>query len=121
MQERDLRNRLHLSVRSKLETAAVSVREIELSERAKASARKSFEIIQAGYAEGRNSVTDLVDAQNTMLTSELSAALAKYQFVIDFLSLERATGRFHFLDTMDGRQSFLARLKKHMTALPESN
>ncbi len=114
MEEKDLRNRLHLSVRVNLETAAVSAREIELADRARASAKKSFDIIQAGYAEGRNSVTDLVDAQNTLVVSEQNAALAKYQFVIDFLTLERSIGRFHFLETPEEKKSFLNRLQKYM-------
>lgn len=118
MQEQDLRNRLHLSVRSNLETAAVSAREIELSEEARDSAKKSFEIIQAGYAEGRNSVTDLIDAQNAMTTSERNAALAKYQFVIDFLNLERSIGRFHFLSTPGEKQLFLTRLREYMVTDP---
>lgn len=121
MQEKDLRNRLHLSVRSNLETAAVSAREIELSEQARESAKKSFDIIQAGYAEGRNSVTDLIDAQNAMTTSERNAALAKYQFVIDFLNLERSMGRFHFLSTTGEKQHFLSRLKRFMADASEKD
>lgn len=121
MEERDLRNRLHFSVRSNLETAAVSAREIDLAERAKGAAKKSFEIVQAGYAEGRNSVTDLVDAQNAMVASEQNAALSKYQFVIDFITLERAIGRYHFLDSPEAKQSFLTRLRQHMKDQPTDN
>ena len=121
MQEKDLRNRLHLSVHSNLETAAVSAREIELAELARDSAKKSFEIIQAGYAEGRNSVTDLIDAQNAMTTSERNASLAKYQFVIDFLVLERSIGRFHFLSAQNEKEEFLSRLRDYMSADPNKD
>lgn len=118
MEQKDLRIRLHLNVRSGLETAAVSAREIELAESARVSAKKSFEIIQAGYAQGRNSVTDLVDAQNAMLTSELNATLSRYQFVIDFLALERSIGRFHFLDSPEQKKQFISRLREHMEIKP---
>lgn len=121
MEEKDLRNRLHFSVRSNLETAAVSAREIDLAKRARISARKSFEIVQAGYAEGRNSVTDLVDAQNAMVASEQNAAISKYQFVIDFLTLERAIGRYHFLDAPEERKRFLTRLRNYMADQPGEN
>lgn len=114
LQERHLRNQLHLSVRSRLEASAVSAREIDLAKRALASARRSFGIIQAGYAEGRNSVTDLVDAQNAMVSSERQAALSRYQFVIDFISLERAVGRFYFLESQGGKKIFLQRLRTYM-------
>jgi len=77
IEEKKLRNQFHLNVRSSLETAAVSAREIDLSQRGLAAALKNFEIVQAGYAEGRNSVTDLIDAQNVKVRSELAAASAK--------------------------------------------
>lgn len=114
MEEKKLRNQLYFNVRSGLETAAVSAREIHLSQRGLAAALKNFEIVQAGYAEGRNSVTDLIDAQNAKLNSERAEASAKYQFVLDFLKLERAMGRFHFLDSAEGKLSFLTRLTTHM-------
>jgi len=114
MEEKKMQNQFHLNVRSSLETAAVSAREIDLSERGLVSALKSFEIVQAGYAEGRNSVTDLIDAQNAKVRSERSAASAKYQFVLDFLEMERAMGRFHFLDPPDRKQVFLSRLTEYM-------
>ncbi|SMD02432.1 Outer membrane protein TolC [Desulfocicer vacuolatum DSM 3385] len=116
MEEKNLRSRLHLEVRSRLQTAAVSAREIDLAERSRRSAKKSFEIIQAGYAQGRNSVTDLVDAQNAMVTSERSAALSKYQFVLDFLSLERAIGGFYFLKSPEQKAHFMDELRKYMAA-----
>ena len=119
--QRNLKNQLHLNVRSKLETAAVSAREIELAETGLAAALKNFEIIQAGYAEGRNSVTDLVDAQNAKLRSEQAASSAKYQFVLDFLEMERAMGRFHFLETPEQKSEFLTRLRQYMEPVPTLN
>lgn len=121
MEEKDLRNRLHLNVRSNLETAAVSVKEIELAQNARVSANKSFQVTQAGYAEGRNSIADLVDAQNTMVNSERNAAIARYQFVIDFITLERSIGRFYFLDTPEEKQLFMTRLRDHMAVKPQEN
>jgi outer membrane protein TolC len=117
MEEKNLRNRFDLGVRSSMETATVSAREIALSEKRLAAAQKSFEIVQAGYAEGRNSVTDLIDAQNDKVSSEHAAASAKYQFVLDFLEMERAIGRFHFLDSLEEKQAFLDRLHHFMATV----
>jgi len=118
LEEKNLKNQIHLYVRSSLETAAVSAREISLADNRLAAARKSFDIVQAGYAQGRNSVTDLIDAQNTRVSSERDAASAKYQFVIDFLEMERATGRFYFLESPEEKQAFLQRLKAHLATTP---
>jgi outer membrane protein len=119
IEQRNLRNQLHLNVRSSLETAAVAAREIALADTRLAAAMKSFEIVQAGYAEGRNSLTDLIDAQDARVSSERAAALAKYQFVLDFLEMERAVGRFYFLESPEEKQAFLHRLNMFMAANPE--
>lgn len=115
LQEKNLRNQLHLRIRSNLETAAVSAREIRLSRLGLQSARKNFEIIQAGYSEGRNTIADLIDAQNAQISAERGEAVAKYQFVLDFLLLERSVGNFAFLATPNEKEDFLFRLETHMT------
>ena len=114
LEEKNLQNQQHFKVRSSLETAAVSAREIQLSKQGLTAARKNFNIIQAGYAEGRNTIADLIDAQNASLSSELGAQVARYQFVLDFLELERAMGRFHFLEPPGKKNLFLVRLREHM-------
>ncbi len=121
LQERNMVNQYHMNTCAKLETAAVSAREIDLAQTRHAAALKSFEIIQAGYAEGRNSVTELIDAQNAKLGSEQALASARYQFVLDLLEMERATGRFYFLDTPDEKQAFFNRLKEHMETTLKDN
>ncbi len=117
VEEKNLQNQQHLKVRSSLETAAVSAREIRLSKQGLTAARKNFDIIQAGYAEGRNTIADLIDAQNARLNSEWGAQVSRYQFVLDFLELERAMGRFHFLDTPEKKDLFLVRLREHMETI----
>ena len=78
------------------------------------AANKNFDIVQAGYSEGRNTIADLIDAQNSKTSSERAAAIAKYQFVLDCLMLERSIGRFHFLDTPEEKAHFLSRLNEYM-------
>lgn len=110
----DLKKQLHLKISTNLQTAAVSAREIDLSQQGLISAEKNFEIIQAGYAEGRNTIADLIDAQNAKINAERSESVAKYQFVLDFLLLERSIGTFYFLHTPEEKMSFLERLRIFM-------
>ena len=118
LEEKELYNQLHLQVRSNLETTAVSAREIKLSREELIAARKNFSIVQAGYAEGRNTIADLIDAQNAKVNSEWGVQVARYQFVIDFLELQRSMGRFHFLDTPESKTLFLSRLQEFMDTTP---
>ncbi len=120
-QARNLRQQHHLLMRSNLEEAAVSAREIDLAQIRFDSASKNFDITQAGYSEGRNSITDLLDAQNAKLNAEQGKALARYQFVLDFLKLERSVGRFYFLTTPDQKESFLTRLHEFMNTTHEED
>lgn len=121
LQSINLRNQLHLQVRSALETAAVSAREVELSSAAMEAARKNFEIVQAGYSEGKSSIAELIDAQNAKTSSEQGQAIARYQFVLDFLELERSTGRFHFLEEPLEKAGFISRLQEYMALSTDSS
>ena len=49
------------------------------------------------YSKGARSVTDLIDAQNAALGSELAAAEAKYLYLGDILEVLRATGDYSLL------------------------
>ena len=114
LQEKNLRSELHLRVRSSLEAVAISARAIKLSQISLEAATKNLDIVQAGYSEGRNTVADLIDAQNSKTSSERAAAIAKYQFVLDCLVLERSIGRFQFLDSPEDKTHFLSRLSEYM-------
>ncbi len=63
---------------------------------------------------GLSTGIDLIDAQNSKNSSERAAAIAKYQFVLDSLVLERSIGRFHFLDSPEDKAHFISRLSEYM-------
>jgi len=46
------------------------------------------------YVEGIKSIIDLLDAQNQALSADLDAANAVYNFLIDFMGVERVIGEF---------------------------
>lgn len=94
----DLRNQLELRLRGSLQTLVASYRNLELSREGAAAAVRNYQIVQDLYREGVVNVTSLVDAQNAAFQSEVNATNTGYQFVIDFLNLERATGSFQFLE-----------------------
>jgi outer membrane protein TolC len=83
--------------RAALHRTAGSFPAIELSQLAAAAARENLIMVRDAYSKGAVSVTDLVDAQNASLSAELAAAEAKYTFLIDFVSVLRATGSFDML------------------------
>ena len=118
IQKKDLTGQLNLAVRANLETATVSYRKVELSQNAYEAAKKNFDLIQNAYQEGTASVITLVDAQNGLVSAQQNVAIAAYQFVLDFLSLERSTGAFHFLRTPEEKAAFYQRLYAAFASTP---
>jgi hypothetical protein len=55
-------------------------------------------------------VTDLIDAQDTALSSGLAAADAKYSFLIDFISVLRSMSEFEILLDPASREAWYRRV-----------
>ena len=109
-QKANLQNQLELRIRSSLETAGATFSQVRLSEVAAAAAQKNFGIIQDSYQQGLINITALIDAQNAAIQTELNAINAKYQFILDFLSVERSTGFYYSLATQKEKDAFFRRL-----------
>ena len=108
-QQQQLRQQLELRLRSSIETVGASYSRVELSREAADAARKNFSIAQDSYQQGIINVITLIDAQNNFLQTELSAINAVFQFIMDFLTLERAVGRYYFLSTTEEKLDFYYR------------
>ena len=106
LQEQDLKNVLELQLRSSMEILSASFQKVALSREAADYSIKNFNIIQDLYRQGQANIITLIDAQNASLIAELNANNALYQLVIDFLSVERATGGFYFLMEGDEKTEF---------------
>ncbi len=65
----------------------------------------------AGDAHGAVSITDLIDAQDAALEADLAAADAKYAFLIDFVSVLRATSEFDVLLDPYAREAWQQRVE----------
>ena len=96
-QRSNVQNQLELRLRAAMETAGASFSRVQLSKEAADAGKANFEIVQDAYSQGLVQITSLIDAQNAALQTEVSAVNAIYQFVTDFLAVERATGFLLFL------------------------
>jgi outer membrane protein len=70
---------------------------IELANAAAAAASENLRMVSDAYGRGIVSVTELIDAQEAALSAGLSAASARYGFLIDFVAVLRAMGDFSVL------------------------
>ncbi len=85
-----------------LQQASGSYPGIRLSKNAAKAAKENLDLVIDSYSKGVVSITDLIDAQNASLAANLDAVDAQYQFMIDWIEVQRAVANFDLILTTDG-------------------
>mgnify|MGYP006269381561 CR=1 FL=1 len=114
-QQKDINNLLELQVRANVELVNASYNNIRLTRSAAEAARKNIGIVQDLYKSGQVNVVTLVDAQNALLSAQINATNAAYQFMIDYFTLQRSIGNYIFLDTQEQSNAFFQRFLNFKT------
>ncbi len=99
------------AIRSSLHAAGVTFPSIRLTREAAASAWKNFELVTDAYSRGAVDITQLIDAQNAGLIAKLAAENAVYDFLIDFMRVQRVIGSFDVFMSRADRDAWFQRLK----------
>jgi len=102
--------RLEQDVRSALHQAGFSFANIALSQDAAEASARNLELVTDLYQRGAADIIQLVDAQNQALGAALAAANALYDFLIDALRVQRASGAFSLEGSEEVRDDFIERL-----------
>ena len=97
-------------VRSFLHAAGASFAGIELADTSADATERSLVLVTDAYQQGAASILDLLDAQNQALVARQVAANAVFDYLIDFMNVQRAVGQFDFFRTSEEGQMFLERL-----------
>lgn len=109
--ERDAtREKLEQRIRSAALQLSASHPGVRLTRTSAEAAQRGLSIAQDAYAAGTIGVLELIDAQNLSLLAELNATAAKYEYISDQLSLERAVGEFQFMKSKEERDESLRRM-----------
>ena len=77
--------------------------------------RNNLELVTEAYERGVMTVTDLVDAQFSAFNADQDAANAVYDFLIDYLRLQRYTGHFDIVATPQERADMQERLRQALS------
>jgi outer membrane protein len=116
LQRRAAAEKVEQGIRAAMHKAGASFPAIQLSQDGAAAAAKSVALVTDAYAKGAASITQLLDAQNAALSAHLGAAVAVFQFFIDFAGAQRriANEGFFLFDRRDESTWFdrLDRYKK---------
>ena len=93
---RDARNEVELEIRSQAEEVHASLLSIDLAKTAERASQQNYDLVASSYARGQVAITELLDAQETLIDARESAMNASYEFLLDLMSFQRATGEFDF-------------------------
>ncbi len=82
---------------------------IRLTREAEEAAKKNLDLVTDMYIHGIKTIIDLLDAQNQYLSARLDSANAVYNFLIDFMGVQRAIGEFVIFMPDETRKEWITR------------
>lgn len=106
----DFKNLIELDIRNNMEAAHASYISIPLAKQAEVAAQKNYELINESYALGAKSITDVLDAQDTLIAAREASMNSVYAFLIDLMNVQRAIGAFDFFLTDTQRMELSSEL-----------
>ena len=105
-------------VRDSLLDLSGRIANIELSSVAEKAAEQGLKLIEASYANGAVTITELIDSQNNYLQAQLGSSNALYNFLDSAVSMERAVGNYIFRDnTSLQNEEFIKGYKEYRAKL----
>ena len=113
-QKEELLSTLEQGIRSNVQLLKASYRDLDLSQNAAKAAADNFGVVQDAYSQGMASVVQLIDAQNVMIQTRLTAKNAYYQYILDYIHTERLQGRFSFLEDETEKSQYISRLVEYL-------
>ncbi len=109
---------LEESIRATFAQASGSYANVDFARRQVEAARRNYELVDASYVLGVDSILDLLDAQNQLLTGELAAVNARYDFLEDLVAAERELALFPFLESPTDVESLLNGVERELGVWP---
>ena len=94
MERKNTEERIRQRILFGLNRTRASYPSINLSRDSVDAARNNLILVTDSYVQGIKSIIDLLDAQNQALIAELDSANAVYDFLIDFMEVQRSVGMF---------------------------
>lgn len=102
---------LSQSIRSAFAQASGSFETLSFARRQVEAARRNFELVDASYILGVDSILDLLDAQQQQLSADLSMANATYDFLEDLIAAERQISFYAYLESPADTEGLLKELE----------
>jgi len=72
-----------------------------------------LELVTDAYSRGAVDIIRLIDAQNAALVASLAEENAVYDFLIDFMNIQRTVGTFDIFMSKEEREAWFGRLESY--------
>lgn len=113
-QRQDLVNSVSQRTAASLHQLGASYAGISLSRESSNAAKKNYDLVAVAYAQGAVRILDLIDAQNAWFSSDSRAADSVYAFLIDWINVQRALGKFITLMDESERKDLIVRVNTYI-------
>ena len=110
--------RIEQNVRSATFEVAASRLAVDLARKAADAADRNLVLVADNYTLGRVSLVDQIDAQTNALNTNLLAADAVNDYLLDLMRVERAVGRFMFFISPEDREVWIQELEEYARERP---
>lgn len=74
----------------------------------------NFVQAEDAYKQGFITITQLLDAQSAKFNARLLQLQTRYKMTLDYILLERLTGKIQILDTEQAQSDYLIRLQQFL-------
>ena len=103
---------LELNITSNAINVLTSKTQIENSESVAINAEKNYKIVQENYKMGVVNITQLIDAQLSMINAKQAYSLSVFDYMVQFLTLENSIGSYSLLMTPIEKSDFEQRFEE---------
>lgn len=111
IERQSLAQRIEQLIRAGIHQLGASYANIQLARTSAEAARKNLEVVRDAYGRGALTYLNLLDAQNAALVTDITAANAVYDCLIDFMNVQRAVSRFNILRTSEENREFQEKMR----------
>lgn len=105
---------LSQSIRSAFVQASATFESVGFAKRQLDAAQRNFDLVDASYTLGVDSILDLLDAQQQLLVGELAVVNATYDFLEDLIAAEREISFYAYLEPHAEVESLLDDLEREL-------
>jgi outer membrane protein TolC len=114
IRKEELMDKLEVGIRSGVQKLRTSYLELELSRNAADASQANFKMVQDAYFQGAADLIKLIDAQNVMIRTKQMANISYFQYILDYIVVERYQAKFTFLDSEQQKEEYINRLNNFL-------